>query len=94
MIGRSIDVLVPEPISSVHSALVQKWITTGNDRLVNSGSRYLIGQHRAGHLFPIKANVRSAGDIFVVVCEEVSRRGGEGRKGEGRKGGRRRLMWT
>lgn len=71
MLGRSIDVIVPEPIATIHSQLVQYWISTGNDRLINSGSRYLFGLHRAGHIFPMKVNVRSAGDSFAVCVEEV-----------------------
>ena len=47
-VGRPIDIIVPDPIAGIHEQLLQRWVSTGINRFINGGTRFMMGQHRLG----------------------------------------------
>jgi len=70
MIGRDVAIFVPEPIASIHTKLIQRYLSTGKERMVNQ-YRLLLALHRNGYIFPIKFNIRPTAEEFIAVFEEV-----------------------
>jgi len=70
ILGREMSFLVPEPIATIHSRILQRYQSTGQERVVNK-SRMLLGLHRNGHIFPMKINIRPSEEQFTAVFEEL-----------------------
>jgi PAS domain S-box-containing protein len=56
---RAIDVLIPEPIASLHAGFMQRYLATGEGRFVASTSVSL-GKTKSGHIFPTLFSVRES----------------------------------
>jgi len=70
MLGRDMSLLVPEPIASIHPRIVQRYQSTGKERVVNQ-NRVLLALHRNGYIFPTKINIRPTAEQFIAVFEEI-----------------------
>jgi len=70
LLGKNINVLVPEPISTIHQKFLEKYMATGEETVVNT-SRIYFAVHRNGHVFPISTNIRPMEEGFGGVLEEI-----------------------
>jgi len=70
LIGRDINAIVPEPLDLVHPALMERYMQTGEEAIINTSRVYFV-KHRAGFVFPAKVNVRPLGDEWAAVVEAL-----------------------
>jgi PAS domain-containing protein len=70
IIGRDIAIIVPEPIASIHTLFIDKFQTTGIER-VTGRSAQSFGLHRNNYIMPIRMNIWSSGDSWTAVIEEI-----------------------
>ncbi len=70
MMGRDMSALLPEPIASVHSLFLKSFLRDGKIKVINT-TRVMFGVHRAGHIFPMRGNIRPLEDGFVGVFESI-----------------------
>jgi two-component system, LuxR family, sensor kinase FixL len=76
-VGRNVSTLMPEPDRSAHDAYVQRYLTTGEARIIGIG-REVKAQRRDGTVFPASLSVgRVAGAVpprFVGFIHDLSER--------------------
>jgi len=53
VIGKNINILMPEPNRSHHNHYIKKFLETGEEKIIDSGGRNLTALHKKGHTFPI-----------------------------------------
>jgi PAS domain S-box-containing protein len=70
MMGRDMSALLPEPIASVHALFLKSFLRDGKIKVINT-TRVMFGVRRAGHIFPMRGNVRPLEDGFVGVFESI-----------------------
>jgi two-component system sensor kinase FixL len=77
VLGRNINMLMPEPYRSEHGVYVDRYLKTGEKHIIGIG-REVIGRRKDGSTFPMYLSVgegRLAGKrIFVGVINDVSER--------------------
>jgi two-component system, LuxR family, sensor kinase FixL len=55
-IGRNVDMLMPSPYREAHDGYIDRYITTGERRIIGIG-RVVVGQRRDGSTFPMELSV-------------------------------------
>lgn len=73
MIGKNINVIIPEPLASIHNDLVRRFLHRNTSTLLNR-TRLIMAVHRKGYLVPISLNARWADNEaskFVGVMSPV-----------------------
>jgi PAS domain S-box-containing protein len=70
LLGRSLDILIPEPLCRVHNLILAQHLDDGKERVMGV-SRTIFGLHRAGHIFPMRINIHASGQDFSAVVEEI-----------------------
>jgi two-component system, LuxR family, sensor kinase FixL len=77
VLGRNISMLMPEPYASAHDGYLQRYIKTGQKRIIGIG-RVVEGQRRDGSVFPMELSVGEArtGDhrAFTGFIRDLTRR--------------------
>lgn len=77
LIGRPVDLLMPEPHRSHHSEYLARYLRTGHAHIIGIG-RELEGQRKDGSRFPIDLSVSetrvAAGLIFTGIVRDLSER--------------------
>ncbi len=77
VIGRNVNMLMPEPFHSEHDDYLTRYLTTGEKRIIGSG-RTVIAQHKSGSTFPMElavGEVRTEADhIFTGFIRDISDR--------------------
>jgi two-component system sensor kinase FixL len=56
VLGRNISMLMPEPYRSQHDSHIQRYLTTGEKRIIGIG-RVVVGQRNDGSVFPLELAV-------------------------------------
>ena len=77
LLGHNVSMLAPEPERSAHDSFIQRYLDTGEKRIIGIG-RDVEGQHRDGHRFPIHLSVsefRTEGKrYFTGVIHDLTAR--------------------
>ena len=74
-IGCNVSLLMPEPYRSQHDSYLERYLTTGEARIIGIG-REVIAQRADGTTFPMRLSVgRASGDPprFVGIVHDISR---------------------
>jgi two-component system sensor kinase FixL len=78
LIGRNVRVLTPQPYRSQHDRYMQRYLDTGEGRIIGVGGRDVEGLHRDGSIIPLELGVgaMSVGERrgFVAVLRDLSER--------------------
>jgi two-component system sensor kinase FixL len=75
LLGQNVSMLMPEPERSAHDSYVQRYLDTGEPRIIGIG-REVQAQHRSGRLIPIRLSVGrvpdSAPPRFVGLIRDIT----------------------
>ena len=76
-VGRNVSMLMPEPYRSAHDGYLQRYMTTGERRIIGIG-RVVVGQRRDGSTFPMELAVGEVRDggarFFTGFVRDLSER--------------------
>lgn len=77
VIGRNVHVLMPEPYHHEHDGYIQRYIATGEKRIIGV-DRVVVGRRRDGSTFPMKLTVgemkSAAGRFFTGFIRDLTER--------------------
>ncbi len=72
IIGRNVSELMPEPDRSRHSGYIQRYLETGNQKIIGIG-REVTGRRADGTAFPLHLSVGDAkGGRFIGIIRDLS----------------------
>lgn len=75
VLGKPVDLLMPEPYHSEHKGYIERYLSTGEPRIIGIG-REVHGRHANGDTFPISLSVGEARDAggrrFVGIIRDLS----------------------
>jgi len=76
VIGKPVEILMPEPYHSEHRGYVERYLATGEPRIIGTG-RDVVGRHSSGETFPIALSVGESADDgngrrFVGIIRDLS----------------------
>ena len=77
LIGRNLNILMPEPFHGEHDGYLHSYLESGIAKIIGIG-REVIARHKNGHNFPIELSVNDINSdgvrIFVGIIRDISRR--------------------
>ena len=75
VVGKPVDVLMPEPYHSEHNGYIERYVATGEPHIIGKG-REVLGRRANGEVFPIAISVGEAHDAngrrFVGIIRDLS----------------------
>ena len=78
VIGKNIAVLMPQNMHHEHHGYMQRYMRTGNSKIVNTGTREVIAKRKDGTTFPLDLGVseQQIGDelLFVGIVRDITDR--------------------
>jgi diguanylate cyclase (GGDEF)-like protein/PAS domain S-box-containing protein len=78
LVGRHVGILMTDAERAEHDAYVNRYLTTGEASMLNSGARELEARHRDGRVFPIElalSEVLTEGRrLFIAVLRDITTR--------------------
>ena len=77
IIGKSVNLLMPEPHRSEHDAYIASYLRTGQAKIIGKG-REAIGRHKDGRIFPIDLAVSEfrigSSRFFTGIVRDITKR--------------------
>ena len=77
LIGRNVNILMPEPYAGEHDSYLANYLRTGRKKIIGVG-REVVGRRRDGSLFPMELSVGEARDgpepIFIGIVRDITDR--------------------
>jgi PAS domain S-box-containing protein len=77
VLGRSVNLLMPEPYASAHDDFLQSYLATGERRVIGIG-REVVGRRKDGSTFPMHLAVGEArlpeGRLFTGIIHDLTER--------------------
>ncbi|MDH4120913.1 MAG: PAS domain S-box protein [Deltaproteobacteria bacterium] len=78
VIGKNVDMLMPEPYHSEHQGYLERYAATGVPRIIGKAQREVAGLRKDGSTFPLDLSVSKAvfdeGPIFVGMVRDITTR--------------------
>ena len=78
VLGKNINMLMPEPYASYHDSFIGNYISTGEPKIIGMGGREVEGLRKDGRTFPAELSVNTTevdGEvIFVGVVRDIGER--------------------
>jgi len=78
VIGKNVKILMPAAYQHNHDEHIDRYNKTGNKKIVNSGQREVIGQHKDGHTFPLDLAVGEiiidGRKVFPAIVRDITER--------------------
>lgn len=78
LVGRKANVLMDEPHRTEHDRYLERYLTTGESRIINVGGREVPGRHRDGHVFPLELAVSEvqteSQHFFTGIMRDITER--------------------
>ncbi|MFQ5673987.1 MAG: PAS domain S-box protein, partial [Nitrospinales bacterium] len=77
IVGKNLNLLMPEPYKSEHDGYVQRYLDTGEARIMGA-AREVLGRRKDGFVFPLELSVseffRGKRRMFVGIVRDISER--------------------
>jgi two-component system, LuxR family, sensor kinase FixL len=77
VVGRNVKMLMPQPYSDAHDSYLQRYMTTGERRIIGIG-RIVVGQRKGGETFPMELAVGEfaspSGKFFTGFVRDLTER--------------------
>lgn len=78
LVGQDVAILMPESHRPHHATYIDRYLTTGESKMLARGARELVGLHKTGYEFPIElalSEVLSDGRrLFVAIIRDIGER--------------------
>jgi signal transduction histidine kinase len=72
------DLIIPDHLKAAHEAGMNRYLSTGERRVIGKGRVQLEARRKDGSLFPVELSISSAesehGELFVSFARDISRR--------------------
>jgi PAS domain S-box-containing protein len=74
VLGRNVNILMPEPYHSEHNSFIEHYVNTGQKRVIGL-SREVLGKHKNGTIFPIQIILSDASfgnePFYIGFIEDI-----------------------
>jgi diguanylate cyclase (GGDEF)-like protein/PAS domain S-box-containing protein len=74
LLGRNVNILMPEPDHGAHDDYLKRYVTTGEGTLIGTGPRELKGKRQDGSIFPLEMALTEGRRIFIAVIRDITQR--------------------
>lgn len=78
VVGENVKILMPVPFQKEHDMYIARYNQTGGKKIIDSGQREVVGQHKDGHIFPLDLAISEitidGRKVFPAVVRDITER--------------------